>query len=201
VEISQAQQHFPKKRGRPKKQPVVPVGREQQKIMFLQKLVEFGRVTLAMREAGIPNSSYYKLREEGYITDEEINFAVLQHVDNIYHAALEWGLKGIPTYVSDGHGHHITMPDGSPQVEYKRSEKIFLKLLDADPTFRKHISEVMHTGNGYQPTIIDSDIKTDIVHTVLHVCLVEYDEEGQRLLISAMREAELSHRIDGANKH
>jgi hypothetical protein len=203
LEFMQAQNISSRKRGRPKKQPVVPTSREEQKLLFLAKLVEFGTMTRAIAESGLPSSTVYKWRETGFISAEEISHCVLQHEDNIYQAGLEWALQGIPYQLDNGHGHKLFNDDGTPQIGYKRSEKIFLKFLETHPRFRGQVQAAIGispvesmsgyaNGSAHGHSVEGSIdyVGTDIAHTVLHIKLIDYTEEGCALLIHAIREAE-----------
>ena len=74
-----------------------------------------------------------------------------------------------------------------------------VKFLETHPRFRRQVQAAIgispvESMNGYaNGHYVEGSIEsvgTDIVHTVVHIKLIDYTEEGRALLIHAMREAE-----------
>jgi hypothetical protein len=186
----QAQNNFPRKRGRPKKTDVQPTSREQLKLFFLEQLAVWGEKTTACEKSGVPLSTLYNWISTGFITKDEIATAISVHEDRIYQAAHKWATQGIPHVVQDGHGHTVFEADGvTPKVEYRQSEKLLAEFLKHHPRFKPTAEQ---NGNGLNGHMVEGTIEQVVAlsHQIVHVRLISYIQEGRDIIMAAMREAE-----------
>jgi hypothetical protein len=145
---------IPKKRGGNIRTPAM---RLQAKEVFLQTYAQTKSTKEACDAAGISRGAVKYWLLNGFLTQQELIDAELDHQDGIRKLTHQWAFEGIKTRVRDSHGNPLNDENGFPLFEYRRSERLAAKWIDTLPEFKG----LAQNGNTHPVSTIGSTLSAD----------------------------------------
>ncbi len=108
--------------------------REAKKEKFLASMSHTNIVTASCESAGISRDTFYRWKDEGFITQAELNDSYARYLDLIRGELIKRGFVGTPKLIISN-GRVVVDADGQPIMQNQIDSKILLEMA------KKHLPE------------------------------------------------------------